>query len=150
MDRDRARELLSDYLEGELSPEEHAEVQAVLDRDESLRAELESLRRTLEALGSLPAVSPPEDFLQQVRQKLRRTRKSPFDISFGLERKIPFEAISMVLIGILLALYLLLVVLPKERLDEDATDPPRRVHQDAGVRDGALAPGRTGPPLRRP
>lgn len=47
----------------------------------------------------------------------------------------------MVLIGILLALYLLLVVLPKERLDEDAVDPPRRVHQDAGVRDGELAPG---------
>ena len=135
MDRERVKERLSDYLEGELTPEEKAEIDAELDRDPALQAELEELRRTLELLGRLPAVEVPDDFLQQVRQKIRRQRKSPFDIAFGLDRKIPFEAISMVLIGILLTLYLLLVVLPRERTDDLVSDPTKSIQTDAGVKD---------------
>jgi hypothetical protein len=141
VERERARELLSDYLEGELSCADQQAIEGLLKRDEALRAEMHELRRTLDALGSLRPVAPSDDFLQQVRQKIRRRDKSPFDIAFGLDRKIPFEAISMVLIGILLALYLLLVVMPRERLDEHAAEPPRRIRPDAGICDGGQSPG---------
>ncbi len=144
MDRDTAQELLSDYLEGELSAEDTEALEALLEKDEVLRGELEDLRRTLATLSALPTVEPSDDFLQQVRQKIRRRGKSPFDLSFGLERKIPFEAISMVLIGLLLALYLLLVVLPRERVDEDSIAPPKRIQVDGGVKrtDSGVVPMR--------
>ena len=130
MDHQRAQELLSDYLDGELSGEDLAALELHLESCDECQAELESLRDTLSVLGGLKPAEPPPDFLQQVNQKLRRRSKSAFDFSFGLDRKIPFEAVSMVLLGILLALYLLLVVLPKERVDPD---PGPRVRPDAGA-----------------
>lgn len=140
MDHQRAQELLSDYLDGELSGEPLAELEQHLDTCEACQAELDSLRNTLSVLGGLKPAEPSPDFLQQVNQKLRRRSKSAFDFSFGLDRKIPFEAVSMVLLGILLALYLLLVVLPKERVDPD---PAPRVRPDAGapMQPGPSRPG---------
>lgn len=130
MDHQRAQELLSDYLDGELSGADLADLEQHLESCAECQAELESLRKTLSVLGGLKPAEPSPDFLQQVNQKLRRRSKSAFDFSFGLDRKIPFEAVSMVLLGILLALYLLLVVLPKERVDPE---PPPRVRPDAGA-----------------
>jgi anti-sigma factor RsiW len=131
VDHQRAKELLSDYLDGELSSGESlAEIEQHLETCAECQAELGSLRETLAALGGLKPAEPSPDFLQQVHQKIRRRTKSAFDFSFGLDRKIPFEAVSMVLLGILLALYLLLVVLPKEHMDPD---PPSRLRPDAGA-----------------
>jgi len=137
VDHQRAQELLSDYLDGELSDECVADLEQHLESCDECQVELESLRKTLLVLGGLQPAEPPPDFLQQVNQKLRRRTKSAFDFSFGLDRKIPFEAVSMVLLGILLALYLILVVLPKEQVDPD---PPTPNRPDAG------APMRPGPP----
>ena len=142
MDHQRAQELLSDYLDGELSGELLAELDQHLEGCDECQAELDSLRETLSVLGGLKPAEPSPDFLQQVNQKLRRRSKSAFDFSFGLDRKIPFEAVSMVLLGILLALYLLLVVLPKERVDPE---PPPRVRPDAGA---PMSPGPSDPSTR--
>jgi anti-sigma factor RsiW len=139
VDHQRAQERLSDYLDGDLSGASLEELEAHLETCTECQAELESLRKTLSVLGGLKPVEPSPDFLQQVNQKLRRRTKSPFDFSFGLDRKIPFEAVSMVLLGILLALYLLLVVLPREQVDPD---PPPRVRPDAGA---PMRPGPSGP-----
>jgi len=146
VDHQRAQERLSDYLDGDLSGASLEELEGHLETCDECRAELESLRQTLSVLGGLKPVDPSPDFLQQVNQKLRRRTKSPLDFSFGLDRKIPFEAVSMVLLGILLALYLLLVVLPKEQVDPD---PPRQVRPDAGA---PMRPGPPGPgsPLKKP
>lgn len=140
MDRERARDLLSEYLEGELQDADREALEQRLAEDPVLRADLEALRRTLAALGALPEESPPPDFLSKVKQKLKRQRKSPLDVNFGIDRKIPFEAVSMVLIGILLALYLVLVALPR---DQAALEPdiPRLAPRDAGV-DGGEPPRR--------
>lgn len=135
MDREHAKELLSEYLDGELTAADREALEARLTEDPVLRADLEALRRTLEALGKLPKESPPPDFLAKVNQKLKRQRKSPLDVSWGIDRKIPFEAVSMVLIGILVALYLVLVALPQ---DQAALQPdvPRLAPTDAGTDGG--------------
>ncbi len=137
MDHQRAQELLSDYLDGELSGEDVAALQQHLEECEECRLELDSLRETLSMLRGLKPAEPSSDFLQKVNRKVRRRSKSAFDFSFGLDRKIPFEAVSMVLLGILLAMYLLLVVLPKEQVKPD---PPPQMRPDAG------APMKPGPP----
>ena len=139
MDHRRAQELLGDYLDGELDGETLKALERHLETCDLCREEVRGLRAALTVLGSLKAVEPPEDFLQQVNQKIKRRTKSLFDISFGLERKIPFEAVSMVLIGILIALYLLLVVLPREQVDH-APPEPHPVILDAGVPDSGERP----------
>ncbi|MFH2006907.1 MAG: zf-HC2 domain-containing protein [bacterium] len=145
MDHSRAQELLTDYLDGELTGAELEELERHLETCEECRAEAESLRETLSMLSGLKKLDPAPDFLQQVNQKIRRRTKSPFDFAFGLERKIPFEAVSMVLLGILLALYLLLVVLPREQVEPDP--PPEIRRGDAGVRSMALPDA--GTPVQR-
>lgn len=144
MDRDQARELLSEYLDGELEPEERAALEEHLAGDKVLRDELDALRQTLHVLTALPQETPPEDFLQKVRTKLKRQRKSVLDVSFGMERKIPFEAVSMVLIGILLALYLLLVALPGDR-ETLGPQVPDRIQRDGGVDAGDSGPASLAP-----
>lgn len=47
-------ELVTDYLEGRLSPEEHARFERHLDICDGCREYLEQMRRTVAALGRLP------------------------------------------------------------------------------------------------
>jgi anti-sigma factor RsiW len=115
----RAQELLSDYLEGELEAADRVAVEAHLSGCEECRRDLESLQATLQALSRLAAAEPSPDFMDEVRKKLKRRGNSPLDVSYGLDRKLPFEAVSLVFICILLALYLILVIIPTEELTHD-------------------------------
>jgi anti-sigma factor RsiW len=53
-------ELVTDYLEGALPPEEHARFEEHIERCTGCRAYLEQIRQTVAALGHLPegALSP--------------------------------------------------------------------------------------------
>ncbi len=55
-------ERLSAYLDGQLSPRVQARLAARLEEDADLRAALENLRATREALRSLPALKAPRNF----------------------------------------------------------------------------------------
>ena len=60
---EQARELLSPYLDGEVSGEERGLVEEALAVSDELRADLDTLRQTvslLQALPSVPAQSRPE------------------------------------------------------------------------------------------
>jgi len=138
VDHQRAQDLLSDYLDGELSDESISELEQHLESCDECQSELESLGDTLSVLKGLKPADPSPDFLQQVTKKVRRRSKSAFDFNFGLDRKIPFEAVSMILLGILLALYLILVVLPKEQVDPAA---PTSTRPDAGAPIKPVPPG---------
>jgi len=59
----RTDELLSAYLDGELSPEERTRLEARLVADPDLRARLEAMRRTVDLVRDLPQVEPPRNFL---------------------------------------------------------------------------------------
>ena len=56
-------ELLSAYLDGQLSAGERARLEARLAADPALRAELEALRRTVALVRDLPPVSIPRNFI---------------------------------------------------------------------------------------
>ena len=60
------RQQLSAYLDGELSPEESRSVRAHVASCPACRAELESLRRTIEAVKDLPPVAAPHDLKQRI------------------------------------------------------------------------------------
>ncbi|MBE2184653.1 MAG: hypothetical protein IAE89_14585 [Anaerolineae bacterium] len=55
-------ELLSAYLDEELSPQERATLEQRLQHEDDLRREMELLRATIVLIGSLPALKAPRDF----------------------------------------------------------------------------------------
>src|SRR5262245_11118326 len=59
---DEIRELLSPYLDGEVSAEERLWVEQAVATSAELRQELESLRQTVSLLAALPSVAAPRPF----------------------------------------------------------------------------------------
>ena len=64
-DREQARrdELLSAYLDGELSEEERRTLEARLSRDPELRTELRAMHHTVSLMRELPQVEAPRNFI---------------------------------------------------------------------------------------
>jgi anti-sigma factor RsiW len=62
-ERERRDELLSAYLDDELSTEEQARLEAQLATDPALRAELDALRHTVTLVRDLPPVPLPRNFV---------------------------------------------------------------------------------------
>jgi hypothetical protein len=62
-EQERRDELLSAYLDDQLSAEEQAHLEAQLATDPALCAELEALRRTIELVRDLPSASIPRNFI---------------------------------------------------------------------------------------
>ncbi len=75
---ERVDEQLSAYIDGALSPQERARLEAQLDRDADLRARLESLRRMVALIRAMPPAPAPRNFLltpEMVRQPPPRVRQ---------------------------------------------------------------------------
>ncbi len=70
MNRDEIRERFSPLLDGELGPEERAEVEAALSEDAELLRELDALKRVDHLYANLPPVSAPEGFEDGVKTTL--------------------------------------------------------------------------------
>jgi hypothetical protein len=65
-------ELLTAYVDGELTQAQRAEVEQLLARDEPARALVERLRRTARLVGSLPRGRAPADLAGRVMAQLER------------------------------------------------------------------------------
>ena len=109
MEHQSAKELFSDYLDGELSPEQTREVKAHLDECATCRAELEALERTLQSLSGLRPLPPPPDFGRKVQQRIRRRSSGRFFNPETVLTRIPWEWISFVIIMLMLVMYYLVV-----------------------------------------
>lgn len=68
-------ERLSDYLDGTLSPQDRAKVEAHLQISERERASLESLRWTVNLLKQTPAPTLPRQFTLPVTQRAPRAAR---------------------------------------------------------------------------
>jgi anti-sigma factor RsiW len=71
-------ELLSAYLDGELSPEETTKIQSLLQTDQSLQQEYQQLLKLKEKIRQLRPVNPcfsPEQLSQGVFAKVEQRRK---------------------------------------------------------------------------
>ncbi|HPD13780.1 MAG TPA: zf-HC2 domain-containing protein [Planctomycetota bacterium] len=72
MTRDDVRTQLSAYLDGELGEAERRAVEAALEAEPELRAELDALRRTVRLVRSLPRVAAPAGFRERVEAAIAR------------------------------------------------------------------------------
>ncbi|MGE5653992.1 MAG: zf-HC2 domain-containing protein, partial [Bacillota bacterium] len=70
MDCRRARELLPSLVDNELSPSGRASLLEHLNQCQSCQAEWQSLRSVIRMVRSLPEVTPPSDFRDQLYRRL--------------------------------------------------------------------------------
>jgi len=105
-------ELLNSFIDGELPPRQHTEVQRLVAHDEKIAQRLDELQQCKMFLSSLPVVEAPPQILENVKASLaRRTllgEESPaFDEQVGarhlLGRKLFAAAAMLGLVGILAA-----------------------------------------------
>ncbi len=97
---------LSDYLDGELSEQERIELEAELESDEGLQAELLELQKTLGALQGLSSQVAPDDFVQDIESKIRvRSRGRFFDDDFFYRTRMPYELFAVVMFILMGAMY---------------------------------------------
>ena len=70
--RDDIRDQFSPLLDGELTPDERAAVEAALSEDAELLRELDALKRMDDLYRALPAQTAPTNFEDAVRKRIRR------------------------------------------------------------------------------
>ncbi len=83
--RARQDELLSAYLDGELSEVERERLEVRLSQDPALRAELRAMQSTMSLMRELPQVAAPRNFIlsesmierQRPAREMRRSRPEP-------------------------------------------------------------------------
>ena len=71
-DRDKLGEQLSAYLDGELTADERAEVDALIERDPDARAMLADLEASIAAVQSLPRGQAPRSILDDLTARIER------------------------------------------------------------------------------
>lgn len=113
--------LMSAYLDEQLAPEEAAKVEKLLAESPEARAELSGLQNMLKLVKGLPEVVAPPDFYEKVARKIRRRRIFSMEILWMLI--LPFQVLSVVLILVVAATYMLLHLDndPSVKLEKDPT-----------------------------
>jgi anti-sigma factor RsiW len=113
--------LMSAYLDEELAPEEAAKVEKLLAESPEARAELSGLQNMLKLVKALPEVVAPPDFYEKVARKIRRRRVFSMEVLWMLI--LPFQVLSVVLILVVAATYMLLHLDndPSVKLEKDPT-----------------------------
>lgn len=125
MEHSEAKDLFSDYLEGELDAQASAALEEHLSSCPKCKQEFESFRRTIQAVSGLKPLQAPQDFASKVNHRLRRrlrTRRKP---TSPWSYKLPFETICLVMLIILAAFYIMLYLLPQIVGDTEFRPVPR-------------------------
>jgi anti-sigma factor RsiW len=107
VDHIRATELFSAYWDDELPPAEVGALEEHLKSCVVCRKEYQSFEQMVGALGSLHKMVAPPDFAAGVHSRIRKRSKGRFTPRKMAER-IPYELFSLVMLGLLLAIYIVL------------------------------------------
>jgi hypothetical protein len=133
-----ARAQLSAYLDGELDPASRQAVDAALATDPALRDELAALRRTVEALRSLPRCGAPSGFAARVAEAI--ATEPPRRAAWRRPRLLAAAACLLVALA---ALLLLRPAAPPPKASQPPEAPPahkaRTGQADDRARDKARA-----------
>ncbi len=92
-------ELLSAYLDGELTPAEVAQVQDLLERSPEHRAELGRVEQARTWVRALPPVDPPEGFIEQAIATANRPVAEPKKRKWGMLNLVATAAVWVVVLG---------------------------------------------------
>lgn len=124
-------ELLSAYLDGQLTDSERLALEARLEQDTDLRQELAQLRLTVELIRSLPALTAPRDFSlnHMMVYDQRRERRASYLFSFVSAA----AAVVLLVVGAFLTLNTRQESLSTQLSDADQPDAIALLATDAGL-----------------
>ena len=104
MNRDELAELLSGYLDGELSEHDAATVERALQEDEGARILLEELRQTVHIVGALPRHDAPASIAEDIAAHLERSdllgEPDAFEPVAGPKGRSPWSALLSMAAGL--------------------------------------------------
>jgi len=134
MSNQSAWEQFDAYIDGELSIEDAGALEAEVGQSETLNSAFESYLSVVRQVQELPSESPPADFYDMVRRRIRRRARSRQTLetpqySWSLE-----AAICVVLLGLMSALYMFAEVHPPLVSSEASVQNVARVHLEASDR----------------
>jgi hypothetical protein len=108
VDHAQATELFSAYWERELGDAEKGALEEHLRSCVVCRREFQEFEKTVSAVGSLHKMVAPPDFAEAVRGKINKRSKGRFFNPRRLAERIPYEVFSLVMLGLILAIYVVL------------------------------------------
>jgi hypothetical protein len=119
----RVKELLSDYLDGNLDTQSVAQLEMHLSGCPGCRQQLDALRALVSELNQLEPVKPPHDFLDQIYERLEP--RSWLDtivkkLFFPLRIKIPLELATAAVMAVIIV-----GVIGIQNKEKSVRQPPR-------------------------
>jgi anti-sigma factor RsiW len=108
LDHARATELFSAYWDEELPKEELSALEEHLKSCVVCRREYQTFEKTVGAVGQLHHMMAPPDFAEGVRSRIRKRSRGRFFSPRKMAERIPYELFSLVMLGLILAIYVVL------------------------------------------
>jgi ferric-dicitrate binding protein FerR (iron transport regulator) len=134
---DNGAELMSAYLDAELDKDSVEAFESMLEESEEARQELEDLRKVVALVGGLPKVDAPEDFYEKLNRRLRRRQLLAPEAASKLAMiAIPFQVLSIIVILVVAALYMMAELERRPTTLERDPAVTSPVDADPGQREG--------------
>ncbi|MDB4967868.1 MAG: putative transrane anti-sigma factor [Myxococcales bacterium] len=108
VDHARATELFSAYWDEDLAPADLSALEEHLKSCVVCRREYQTFKKTVGAVGGLDRVMAPPDFAEEVRARIRKRSRGRFFSPRKMAERIPYELFSLVMLGLILAIYIVL------------------------------------------
>jgi len=108
LDHARATELFSAYWDEELPKEDLSALEEHLKSCVVCRREYQTFEKTVGAVGQLHSMMAPPDFAEGVRARIRKRSRGRFFSPRKMAERIPYELFSLVMLGLILAIYIVL------------------------------------------
>jgi anti-sigma factor RsiW len=108
VDHARATELFSAYWDQELAPTDVGALEEHLGSCVVCRREYQTFQKALGAVGQLHKMTAPPDFAEAVRTRIRKRSHDRFFTPRRMAERIPYELFSLVMLGLILAIYIVL------------------------------------------
>jgi hypothetical protein len=116
MDHSQATELFSAYWDEDLAADQAGALEEHLRSCVVCRKEYQSFEQAVGAIGGLHKMVAPSDFAEGVRNRIRKRSKGRFFTPRKLAERIPYELFSLVMLGLILAIYIVLQLVQPQHL----------------------------------
>lgn len=108
VDHTRATELFSAYWDKDLPQADASALEEHLRSCVVCRREYQTFEKTVGAVGQLHKMVAPPEFAEEVRSRIRKRSRGRFFTPRKLAERIPYELFSLVMLGLILAIYIVL------------------------------------------
>jgi anti-sigma factor RsiW len=116
VDHAQATELFSAYWDEELAADQAGALEDHLRSCLVCRREYESFEQTVGSLGALHKMVAPPEFSDEVRSRIRKRSRGRFFSPRRLAERIPWELFSLLMLGLILAIYVVLSLVQPSQL----------------------------------